>query len=52
MVMAEATAVGIGSALSAHGDQTFQQITREMTSIMQQEGIRDLDEIRGCIHDV
>ena len=51
MVMAGATAVGIGSALSAHGDQTFQRITREMTSIMQQEGIRDLDEIRGCIHD-
>jgi len=51
MVMAGATAVGIGSVLSSDGEQAFERIANEMTAIMDQEGIRDLHEIRGCIHD-
>lgn len=52
MVMAGATAVGIGSILSSDGDQAFERIADEMTVIMEQEGIRDLGEIRGCIHGI
>jgi dihydroorotate dehydrogenase (NAD+) catalytic subunit len=50
MIMAGATAVGIGTALWREGDLTFGRIAEEMRSIMQAEGITSLDEIRGCAH--
>ena len=51
MIMAGATAVGIGSILARDGDAAFQRIAAEMKQIMAQEGIASLDEIRGCAHE-
>ncbi|MBC7316633.1 MAG: DUF561 domain-containing protein, partial [Chloroflexi bacterium] len=50
MIMAGATAVGIGSALYEEGEAIFGRILREMEEIMQDEGIATLDAIRGCAH--
>jgi len=50
MIMAGATAVGIGSALYKEGEAVFGRILREMGEIMQAEGIATLDAIRGCAH--
>jgi dihydroorotate dehydrogenase (NAD+) catalytic subunit len=50
MVMAGATAVGIGSALYYYGDSAFERIRTELASIMEHEGISSLDQVRGCAH--
>ncbi len=50
MIMAGATAVGVGSALYYHGNDTFRRIHREMCDIMRQEGYSRLDALRGCAH--
>jgi dihydroorotate dehydrogenase (NAD+) catalytic subunit len=50
MVMAGATAVGVGSALQGEGAAVFGRIRAEMEAIMDAEGICSLDEIRGCAH--
>jgi len=50
MIMAGATAVGIGSALYYYGDGAFERILAELETIMQREGIGSLDEVRGCAH--
>ena len=50
MIMAGATAVGIGSALEDEGEEGFGRITRELDQLMRQLGIKSLDEIRGCAH--
>jgi len=52
MVMAGATAVGIGSALYYYGDCAFERILAEMAALLEQEGISSLDEVRGCAHRV
>ena len=51
MIMAGATLVGIGSAVYYRGENAFNKITDEMEKIMTEEGIKNLEEIRGiCIH--
>lgn len=50
MVMAGATAVGIGSGLYAEGHAIFGRILAEMEAWMQREGVSSLSEIRGCAH--
>ena len=50
MIMAGATLVGVGSAVHYRGDTVFQKIADEMQQIMREEGIKTLDEIRGCGH--
>ncbi len=51
MIMAGATLLGVGSAVYHRGDEVFADITNEMRNIMQEEGINNLDEIRGVVHD-
>lgn len=51
MIMAGATAVGVGSALYQEGEYVFRRILAEMEAIMEAEGIASLDEIRGCAHE-
>ena len=50
MVMAGATAVGIGTALYHDGDGAFRRILRELVDLLAEEGIPDLDTVRGCAH--
>ena len=50
MIMAGATAVGVGSALYYDGDSAFERILAELLAIMEQEGITNLDQVRGCAH--
>lgn len=49
-IMAGATAVGVGSAIHYRGIDVFKKITKEMETFMKEEGIKNLDEIRGCAH--
>jgi len=50
MIMAGATAVGVGSALYYHGDAVFERILGEMAAIMRQEHYESIDQIRGSAH--
>lgn len=50
MIMAGATAVGIGSALYREGPGVFSRILNEMETLMRQEGYANLDAVRGCAH--
>jgi dihydroorotate dehydrogenase (NAD+) catalytic subunit len=50
MIMAGATAVGIGSALHQYGSGAFARILGELEELMHQEGYTRLDEFRGCAH--
>lgn len=50
MVMAGATAVGVGSAAAARGVGVFGKIMGEMSEWMQANGVRSLSEIRGAAH--
>ncbi len=50
MIMAGATAVGIGSGLYCEGDGIFRRVLEEMEQWMEQEAVDSLDEIRGCAH--
>jgi dihydroorotate dehydrogenase (NAD+) catalytic subunit len=50
IVMAGATAVGIGSALYARGSSAFARILAELTLLMAEEGYTDLAQFRGCAH--
>jgi dihydroorotate dehydrogenase (NAD+) catalytic subunit len=50
MVMAGATAVGVGSAVYYRGVEAMQQIAEEMDQWLHQRGIDSLDEIRGLAH--
>lgn len=51
MIMAGATAVGVGSALYAGGGNIFRRILSELERLMEQEGYTRLDEFRGCAHE-
>ncbi|MEA3406715.1 MAG: dihydroorotate dehydrogenase [Chloroflexota bacterium] len=51
MIMAGATAVGVGSALEVHGDGAFQHILKGLEGFMMSEGYERLDDFRGCAHD-
>lgn len=50
MIMAGATAVGVGSAVWYHGVDVFEKITRQMEEFMQKHHYTTLDAIRGMIH--
>jgi dihydroorotate dehydrogenase (NAD+) catalytic subunit len=50
MILAGATAVGLGSALLSEGEAVFPRILSEMERLMQEEGITSLDAIRGAAH--
>lgn len=52
MIMAGATLVGVGSAVYYRGEDAFKKITGEMEKIMVEEGIKNLEEIRGVAHTV
>ena len=48
MLMAGATALGIGTAIHARGVKAFALIAQEMLVWMQKHGVKDLQEIRGA----
>jgi len=50
MVMAGATAVGVGSAVHYRGVEVFQAILDEMRAFMREEGYASLYELRGIAH--
>jgi dihydroorotate dehydrogenase (NAD+) catalytic subunit len=50
MIMAGATAVGVGSAVVSRGMTVFQKITDEMEKILSEKGVNTLSEIRGQAH--
>ncbi len=50
MVMAGATAVGVGSALCGEGIGVFRRILNELEGLMTEEGIDHLADVRGCAH--
>ncbi|MHB0857051.1 MAG: dihydroorotate dehydrogenase [Anaerolineae bacterium] len=50
MIMAGATAVGVGSALQDLGHQAFRRILAELTLLMKEEGFANLAEMRGSAH--
>ena len=47
MIMAGATAVGVGTAVWYRGPEAFQQITAELRGFMAQEGYPNLESMRG-----
>lgn len=51
MIMAGATAVGVGSALQAEGPEVFPRIHHELRALMRQEGYERLADFRGCAHE-
>ncbi|MCH8329654.1 MAG: dihydroorotate dehydrogenase [Nanoarchaeota archaeon] len=50
MVMAGATAVGIGTGVYYRGIDVFRKVCNEMTAWMKKNKVKSLDEIRGCAH--
>ncbi len=48
MIMAGATAVGLGSVLQRDGSSAFRRILAELQAFMREEGLARLDEARGC----
>ena len=50
MIMAGATAVGLGSALYRDGSAVFARILCELEELMRSEGYSSLAEFRGCAH--
>jgi len=50
MIMAGATAVGIGSAVYGEGPEAFRRICDEMAALMVDLGYGHLEEMRGAAH--
>jgi dihydroorotate dehydrogenase (NAD+) catalytic subunit len=50
MIMAGATAVGIGSAVYREGPQALARIQDEMTALMAELGFDCVDDMRGVAH--
>jgi dihydroorotate dehydrogenase (NAD+) catalytic subunit len=50
MIMAGATAVGLGSAVYAEGPTVFRRILDDMSALMIELGFRTIDEMRGIAH--
>lgn len=50
MIMAGATALGIGSAVYLRGKDVFAKICKEMTEFMKKEGYSSVGELRGIAH--
>ncbi len=51
MIMAGATAVGLGSAVYYRGTEVFGQIEAELREFMLEQGYRNLGEMRGIAHE-
>ena len=51
MVMAGATAIGVGSATYYRGIDAFKKICAEMEEWMRKNKVKSLEEIRGAAHD-
>jgi dihydroorotate dehydrogenase (NAD+) catalytic subunit len=51
MMMAGASAIGLGTVLYSRGKTCFKEITKEIESWMQSNGISKLDEIIGKAHE-
>jgi dihydroorotate dehydrogenase (NAD+) catalytic subunit len=51
MILAGATAVGIGSAVHYRGLDAFRLIRQEMQASMEECGYKTLEELRGLAHD-
>lgn len=51
MIMAGATAVGIGSAVYYRGIEAFSFITDEMKAFMKKEGYKTVGEMKGIVHN-
>jgi dihydroorotate dehydrogenase (NAD+) catalytic subunit len=51
LMMAGASAIGIGSILYTRGKKCFAEITKEIETWMQQKGITKLNEIVGLAHE-
>ena len=50
MIMAGATAVGVGSAVYVRGPSVFSEILLQLVDCLDEHGYRSLDEIRGIAH--
>jgi len=50
MIMAGATAVGVGSAVYGDGPEVFRRIHKEMESLMTELGYEHVQELRGVAH--
>lgn len=50
MVMAGATAVGIGTAITARGAGVLGEVTQELVCLLRKHGYGSLDEVRGLAH--
>jgi dihydroorotate dehydrogenase (NAD+) catalytic subunit len=50
MLMAGATAVGLGSAVYQEGPEVFRRIRDEMVVVMAELGYECVDEMRGVAH--
>jgi dihydroorotate dehydrogenase (NAD+) catalytic subunit len=50
MILAGATAVGVGSAVYGEGPQVFGRIAGEMTALMAELGYERVEEMRGAAH--
>ncbi len=50
MIMAGATAVGVGSAVYGEGPEVFRRIGSEMATLMAQLGYQRVEEMRGAAH--
>lgn len=50
MLMAGATAVGIGTGVYYRGIGVFKKVCDEMAAWMKKNNVKNLDEIRGCVH--
>ena len=51
MIMAGATAVGIGTGIYYRGIDIFKKVCGEMEQWMKKNKVKNLDEIRGCAHE-
>lgn len=49
IIMAGGTLVGVGTMVYYRGVEGFKMMTEEMTNWMMKEGVKSLDEIRGCV---
>lgn len=50
MIMAGASAVGIGTAIYYRGIDVFKKVCDEMTEFLEQHGYSDLEQIKGIAH--
>ncbi len=51
MIMAGASAVGIGTGVYYRGPEVFSRVSEEMQSLMEKEGYKSINEMRGVAHE-